>query len=216
MQNPEEGPQPWQYVPANLEDFTAATTEPPGILLPDFWTTARADEAAEASLNTLPKRTEAEVRIGSMPYGQFYTHNKQWNLRCWSLCFVLSRLFNNYFCIKAPLSQSSGSSLLKHMPWELLFALLAYLHGPPVAAPLTRHVTTLVSTMALASHLDHHWGKASGSFWNPRDILHSMGEHAAALQAYSSSLQGRSEPPLPTLQAAFFPFFHCTLGPVAL
>lgn len=61
MQNPEEGPQPWQYVPANLEDFTAATTEPPGILLPDFWTTARADEAAEASLNTLPKRTEAET-----------------------------------------------------------------------------------------------------------------------------------------------------------
>lgn len=32
MQNPEEVPQPWQYVPANLEDFTAATTEPPGIL----------------------------------------------------------------------------------------------------------------------------------------------------------------------------------------
>lgn len=40
--------------------------------LPDFWNTARADEAAEASLNTLPKRTEAEVRIGSVPYGQFY------------------------------------------------------------------------------------------------------------------------------------------------
>lgn len=102
------------------------------------------------------------------------------------------------------------------MSWELLFALLAYLHGPPVAAPLTRHVTTLFSTMVLASHLIHHWGKASGSFWNHRDTFHSMGDHAAAFQAYPSSLQGRSEPPLSTLQAAFFPFFHRTLGPVAL
>lgn len=108
--------------------------------LSGLWNAARADEGAEVSLNTLPTRTEAEVRIGGMPYGPFYTRQMTELALLAVLCFVLSRLPNKRFML--PVYQGTFVSvkwleifrdLLYHVSQELFISLL--IHTAPLLLP---------------------------------------------------------------------------------